>query len=138
MMATATERFRLRTTGIHHATLRSSDLARARIFYVERLGFTLLKDGPDHFTFVAGESPIRVLGPSEREGADETRDLGRRGAGVDRIALACASAAELRRTAAALMAAGIEHSVVLVDAELGKEYMTFDDPDGIGWELYVV
>lgn len=137
-MGTATERFRVRTTGIHHATLRSSDLARARIFYVERLGFTLLKDGPDHFTFAAGESPIRVLGPSERAGADESQYPGRRSAGVDRIALACASATELRRAAEALMAAGIEHSAVLVDAELGKEYVAFDDPDGIGWELYVV
>jgi len=135
-MATTTERAEIRTTGIHHATLRSSDLARARIFYVERLGFILLKDGPDQFAFAAGESSIRVLGPSETPEADEPRRPGRRGAGLDHIALACVGATELRRAASALTAAGIEHSGVLVDA--GNEYVAFDDPDGIGWKLQVI
>ena len=135
-MATATERSGIRITGIHHATLRSSDLARARIFYVERLGFMLLEDGPDRFAFAVGESSIRVLGPSEPRGADEPRHPGRRGAGLDHIALACDGATELRRAASALTAAGIEHSGVLVDA--GSEYVAFDDPDGIGWKLHVV
>ena len=135
-MATAAERSGIRTTGIHHATLRSSDLARARIFYVERLGFILLKDGPDQFAFAAGESSIRVLGPSEPPGADEPRRPGRRGAGLDHIALACDGGTELRRAASALTAAGIEHSGVLVDA--GNEYVAFDDPDGIGWKLQVI
>ena len=135
-MATATERPRIRTTGIHHATLRSNDLARARIFYVDRLGFMLLKDGPDQFAFAAGESSIRVLGPSEPPAADEPRRPGRRGAGLDHIALACDGATELRRAASALTAAGIEHSGVLVDA--GDEYVAFSDPDGIGWKLHVV
>ena len=136
-MATVTERPGIRTTGIHHAALRSSDVARARIFYVERLGFPLLLDGRDQFTFAAGQTEIRVFGASEPAGADEPR-RGRPCTVLDHIALACADATELRHAAAALTAAGIEHSGVRLDADLGKEYVAFDDPDGIGWELCVV
>ena len=134
----ASEHMGLRTTGILHAALRSSDLSRARIFYVERLGFPLLSDGADQFTLAAGESTIRVLGPCSAVGADDDRSRGERAAGLDHIALACTGDAELRRAAAALTAVGIEHSGLRVDAVSGKEYLAFDDPDGIGWELYAV
>lgn len=137
-MATATERPGIRTTGILHAALRSSNLSRARIFYIERLGFPLLLDGADQFTFAAGESAIRVLGPSSPAGTDDKRGRGERGAGLDHIALACSGIEELRRAAATLSVAGIEHSGLRVDAASRKEYVAFDDPDGIGWELYAV
>jgi glyoxylase I family protein len=137
-MAATTERLGIRTTGVLHTALRSSDLRRARIFYIERLGFPLLVDGADQFTFAAGGSAIRVLGPSSPSGTDEERGRGERGAGLDHIALACSGIEELRRAASALSAAGIEHSGFRVDAALRREYVAFDDPDGIGWELYAV
>ena len=38
----------MKTTGVHHVALRSTDLARAKVFYIERLGFpgrTIKKPG---------------------------------------------------------------------------------------------
>ena len=29
----------IQTSGIHHVSLRTTDLARARVFYIDRLGF---------------------------------------------------------------------------------------------------
>ena len=134
-MTTIAQRAAVRVTGIHQAALRCSDLRRARVFYVERLGFTLLADGGDGFTFAAGESTVQVLAPLAAAG---DRSSATTGPGVCRLVLGCLDGAELRRAAAALTGAGIEHSGVRVDPASGKEQLTFDDPDGIGWELYVL
>lgn len=137
-MATATERAAIRTTGIHHAAIRCSDLRRARVFYLERLGFPLLSDGTGEFTFAVGASAVRVLAPADPAATDGSDGQRAGGTGLHRIALGCPDARELRRAAAALTSAGIEHSGVGVDEALGGEQLTFDDPDGIGWALYVI
>jgi len=133
-MATAIESIGIRTTGIHRAALRTSDLARARVFYVVRLGFPLLEDGTDRFVFSVGRNAITVFGAADA--ASGSGDV-MRAPGVDCIALGCEAPGELRRVAAALGAAGIEHSGVRVDAG-GKEYVGFTDPDGIAWKLCMV
>jgi len=133
-MATAIESIGIRTTGIHHAALRTSDLARARVFYVVRLGFPLLEDGADRFVFSVGQSAITVLATAD---AASGGGAAIRAPGLDCIALGCEEPGELRRVAAALGAAGIEHSGVRADAG-GKEYVGFTDPDGIAWKLCMV
>lgn len=134
-MSTITERAAMRVTGIHQAALRCTDLRRARVFYVERLGFPLLDDAEGGFTFAVGGSAVRVLGPLAEPGDGPPPSSS---AGLCRLTLGCADGATLRRAAAALTSAGIEHSDVRIDSASGKEHLTFDDPDGIGWELHVV
>ena len=46
-------------------------------------------------------------------------------------------AAELKRVADALSAAGIENTGAKRDETLGKDYVAFKDPDRIAWEFYM-
>lgn len=125
----------LRTSGVHHITIRSTDLSRARLFYLERLGFPLLLEAADVFLFAAGATAVGVRGPSSTTRADDAFDPFR--VGLDHIALACDDRDELRRVANALTAGGVENTGVKTDPTLGKEYVAFKDPDGVKWELYM-
>ena len=129
-------RIAVRTPGVHHLALRVTDLARARVFYLDRLGFPLLLDSPELFLFGAGATAIAVRGPApETDAADRFSPFR---VGLDHVALACESVDELHRVADALAAAGVEQTGVITDAVLGKPYVAFRDPDGIKWELYLV
>ena len=135
-MATATAQgIGIRTTGIHHVTLRTTDLARAKVFYLERLGFPRLMETDGLFIFAAGATAIGVRAPDARTQDDDAFDPFR--VGLDHIALGCADAAELHRVADALAAAGIQSTGVKTDSTLGKDYVAFKDPDGVAWELYM-
>ena len=136
MTARATEGIGIRTTGLHHVAIRSADLARSRVFYIERLGFPLLLETPELVIFGAGGSAIAVDAPAKGTSPDDKFDPHR--VGLDHLALGCDDPQELKRVAAALNAAGIQNTGVKTDPTLGKEYVAFKDPDGIAWELYMV
>jgi glyoxylase I family protein len=123
------------TSGVHHVAIRCTDLARARLFYVERLGFPVLLEEQGLLIFAAGQTAFAVQAPTSATPADDAFDPFR--VGLDHIALACHGAPELRRVADALAAAGIESTGVKTDPTLGKEYVAFKDPDGVKWELYM-
>jgi len=123
------------TSGVHHVTIRCTDLPRARLFYVERLGLPILLEEENLFIFAAGQSAFGVRGPTSATPADDVFDPFR--VGLDHIALACQDKTELRRVADALAAAGIESTGVKTCTTLGKEYVAFKDPDGVKWELYM-
>ena len=125
----------VRTAGVHHVAIRCTDLSRARLFYVERLGFPVLLETAELLIFAAGQTAFAVRAPGATTNADDTFDPFR--VGLDHIALACDDAVELRRVADALAVAGIESTGVKIDPTLGKEYVAFSDPDGIKWELYM-
>jgi glyoxylase I family protein len=134
MTATAMQGINMKTTGVHHVSLRSTDLARAKVFYIERLGFPLLLETEELFLFLAGATPIGVRGPAASTLPEDAFDPFR--VGLDHVALGCTDVRELHRVAAALTEAGVEHTGVKTDALLQKEYVAFKDPDGIKWELY--
>ena len=135
-MKTVTEGIRMTTAGVHHVALRCSDLSRARVFYVERLGFPLLMESDALFIFAAGNTAIAVRAPDAQTAASDRFDPFR--IGLDHVALGCQDPAELRRVASALDESGIDNTGVKTDATLGKEYVAFKDPDGIAWELFMV
>jgi uncharacterized glyoxalase superfamily protein PhnB len=58
--------------------------------------------------------------------------------GLDHLALAANSDEEIVRVSAELTKAGIKNTGVKTDAGTGKQYVAFDDPDGVIWELYRV
>lgn len=125
----------IRTPGVHHIALRVTDLARARVFYVDRLGFPLLLETPELFLCAAGATAIGVRGPApDTDPADAFTPFR---VGLDHVALACTDEAELRRVAGALTASGIENTGVKLDEALQRRYVAFRDPDGIKWELYM-
>lgn len=135
MTPVSTQAIMMQTTGIHHVSLRSTDLARARVFYVERLGFPVLLEQPNLLIFGAGPTAIAVHGPHSTTASDDRFSPFR--VGLDHLALGCTDLRELRRVAAALSAAGIENTGVKTDATLNKDYVAFKDPDGISWEFYM-
>lgn len=123
------------TSGVHHVTLRCTDLRRSRVFYVERLGLAPALDTPELLIVVAGATAIALRGPDARTAADDAFDPFR--VGLDHVALACASEDELHRVADALAAAGIDSTGVKLDPTFQRRYVAFRDPDGIKWELYM-
>ena len=127
---------KVQTPGVHHVALRCTDLARARQFYVDRLGFPVLLEAEDMFIFAAGQTAFAVRSPGSTTAPSDAFDPFR--VGLDHIALGCADAAELRRVADALATSGITSTGVKRDPTLGKDYVAFKDPDGIQWELYMV
>ncbi len=123
------------TPGIHHIALRTSDMARAKTFYTETLGFPLAMEVPDLFIFIAGGTfigmrPATVSSPDEKFNPFNI--------GLDHLALGCADEAELNRVAEALKAANVENTGVKMDSTLGKNYVSFKDPDRINWEFYMI
>jgi len=120
--------------GIAGATLATADLARARVFYLARLGFPLLHEEGDAFTFRAGSSDITVrLEADAPTRADEPQPPQRR---VERISLWCVGLEDLRAVADALTTLGIEHSPPRGDV-VGTGCVAFSDPDGIEWEFRI-
>jgi glyoxylase I family protein len=125
----------LQTTGVHHLTLRSTDLARARDFYGGTLGFPIVLQTPVLFIALAGATAVAVRGPEAQTPSSDRFDPFR--VGLDHVALTCGREAELERVAAALDAARIPSTGVKLDPTLQRRYVAFKDPDGIAWELYM-
>lgn len=126
----------IKTTGAHHIALRSTDLQRAKRFYTETLGFSLIKETPELFLFKAGGTAFGVRAPESDTPRGDKFNSHR--VGLDHIALACDDEEELERVAAALTAAGIENTGIKTDETLNKQYVAFKDPDRIAWEFYMV
>src|SRR3569623_432436 len=102
--------FNIKTPGVHHLALRSSDIARSKRFYTETLGFPLVAEVPNLFLFMAGGTAIGVRGPEAETLAGDRFDPFR--IGLDHIALGCENEIELERIAAALQEAVIENTGV--------------------------
>ena len=126
----------IKTPGVHHIALRSTDLARSRRFYAETLGFPIIAEVPNLFLFLAGGTAIGVRGPEAQTQSGDAFNPFR--VGLDHIALGCEDEQELERVAAALQQAGVENTGVKLDETLGKKYVAFKDPDRISWEYYMV
>ncbi len=56
----------IRTTGVHHVSLRVSDLPRAKRFYTETLGFPVIAEMPDLVLFLAGGTAFGLRAPSNQ------------------------------------------------------------------------
>lgn len=125
----------IKTSGVHHVALRSTDYQRSRHFYLETLGFQKLLEGENILLFLAGSTAFAVRGPVE--GTPENDAFNPHRAGLDHVALACDDEAEVERVAGELSAAGVWNTGAKTDDVLGKRYVAFKDPDGIKWELYM-
>jgi glyoxylase I family protein len=123
------------TPGIHHLTLRSSDLERARDFYGNTLGLPIVLETRGLFIALAGGTAIAVRGPESQTPVGDRFDPFR--VGLDHVALACTRESELERVAAALDAAHVPSTGIRLDATLDRRYVAFKDPDGIAWEFYM-
>jgi len=126
----------IKTTGVHHITLRVADYERSRKFYSEVLGFKIILEQSNLFIFFAGGTAIAIRGPEKATPEGDVFNPFR--VGLDHLALACEDIDELKRVAAELNRAGIENTGVKTDETLNKKYVAFKDPDRISWEYYMV
>lgn len=125
----------IETPGVHHIALRVTNLARARQFYIDTLGFPMALEGPGIFLFLAGETAIAVRGPESGTPSGDVFSPYR--AGLDHLAIGCSDERELARVATALGAAGIDNTGIRLDQTLNRQYVAFKDPDCIAWEFYM-
>jgi catechol 2,3-dioxygenase-like lactoylglutathione lyase family enzyme len=136
------------TPGVHHLTLRSSDLTRARDFYGSTLGFPIVLETWDSFGTLAGSTLLVVRRSDTRTSAPSTGSAASRASrdgdrfdrvrvGLIHVALGCADEAELMRVACALEAASVPTTGLRFDEVLRRRYVAFKDPDGIAWEFYM-
>ena len=123
------------TTGVHHLTLRSTDLSRARDFYGRTLGLPIVLETWDSFVALAGGTMLVVRGPGVHTPDGDRFDPFR--VGLDHVALACAHEIELERVAQALEAMQVASTGLRFDPVLRRRYVAFKDPDGIAWEFYM-
>jgi glyoxylase I family protein len=124
------------TFPLSHMGLRVSDLASAKRFYVDTLGFGLLRETPGAVFLDAHGLLIALIGPADQTDAADRFDPFR--VGLDHLALAIADAGELEGLREQLDAAGVSNHGIERDPTSGATYISFYDPDGIAWELYAV
>jgi len=122
------------SSGIHHITLRVTDLERSRAFYEGVLGFDVQAPDLDLIVFGVGETLIALLPPLE--GTAEGDRFSEYRVGIDHLAFAVAGREELERAVELLRAAEVATRGIETDPLLGKEFVCFRDPDNVQWEFY--
>jgi glyoxylase I family protein len=127
---------RFGTYPIGHLGLRVSDLAGAKRFYVDTLGFGLLRETPGAVFMDAYGILIVLIGPADEAGATDRFNPFR--VGLDHLALAIADAGMLEGLREQLDAAGVPNHGIELDPVTDAAYISFYDPDGIAWELYAM
>jgi len=124
----------IQTNGLSHLALRVTDLARAKRFYAETLGFPVVLEQGDIVLVNANGVLLGMRGGNPATAPGDRFDPYR--VGIDHLALAVADPAALDGLARQLDAAGVRHNGVEDDPTTGGRYISFYDPDGIAWELY--
>ena len=120
-------------TSIGHIALRVTDLPQTKRFYVDQLGWVLVRE-TDRACFVSIGGMILVLiTGTEQTRAEDRFDPFR--VGLDHLALAV-SAADLPGLKQRLDAAGVRNNGIEHDNQSGADSITFYDPDEIAWEFY--
>jgi glyoxylase I family protein len=117
--------------GVHHITLRVSDLERSRSFYAGVLGLVADQDFPgEKLRFRLGAYTRLVLHPPLPGTPSEDR-FSERSIGLDHLSLGVRTRDQLDRLVAVLRRSGVRTEGV---REPGV--VNFRDPDGVAWECY--
>jgi catechol 2,3-dioxygenase-like lactoylglutathione lyase family enzyme len=126
----------LLTGGLHHLSIRTTDLARAKRFYVDTMGFEVVRERDGALILNAHGTSFAVLGAAPQTSTQDRFDPFR--VGLDHLALAVDNAESLDELKQQLDAAGVRNNGVQDDTRTGARYIAFYDPDGIAWELYAM
>ena len=122
-------------SGLSHAAIRVTDLARSRRFYADLLGFPVVFEADDIVLFQVGSGLLGVRGGASETAAGDRFDPFR--VGLDHLAFAVEEAEQLTEMQRSLDRAGIRNEGVQDDPP-NAEALVFYDPDGIALEMYAV
>lgn len=120
---------------IHHVAIIVSDYERSREFYVEKLGFSVIRENyresrKDYkLDLKLGDCELEIFGIAQaprRPNYPEACGLRHLAFRVERI----------EETIAELQALGIETEPVRIDEFTGRKMTFFKDPDGLPLELH--
>ena len=124
------------TRGLGHLALRVSDLARARAFYVDKLKFPVQFELPGRVLLNVHGITVALLGDDPHTVQGDRFDPFR--IGLDHLALSVPNEQALHTLLHELNEAGIPNHGIEVDPLTHAHYISFYDPDGIAWELYLM
>ncbi len=116
---------------LDHIVLYVNSLKKATKFYTAFLGQPIHSSGDD-VAWQIGEVKLFL---AEKESSLPSFD--KKNVGLNHLALGVQSIDELRVYEKKLNIANIKHSGIQIDKYGGKEFIWFDDPDGIRLEFYL-
>ena len=129
----------MRTSGLDHVVLTVTDLARARRFYGDLLGFEIeIGEEPEYpsgaFYFFVGGVEITLVRHDRTPSADRFSEFR---VGLDHLSFVAPDEAALHALADKLIAAGVDTQGVETYTPTGKRYVVFRDPDNIQLEYWL-
>ena len=125
----------MKLDAIHHVAIIVSDYQRSREFYVDKLGFKVIRENyrPDRgdwkLDLACGDIELEIFGQDwapERPDKPEARGLRHLAFKVE----------EIEKTVAVLESLGIPCEEIRLDGYTGKKMTFFFDPDGLPLELH--
>ena len=125
----------LASTGLAHLALRVTDMARTRQFYVDTLRFEPLQELPGVLICNVYGTFIAFHGNAAQTPSHDRFDPYR--VGLDHLALGVPTLSTLETMKRELDRAGVTNNGIEHHALTQANYISFYDPDGIAWELYV-
>ena len=121
----------IKTGAVHHSALTVADVARARKFYTEVLGFQELGTfGPK--VVLGNGSVLLALGPAPSPRFDLSGDrFEENRVGLDHLSFTVSSRADLEEATRTLDLLGVPHGEVVDLAEFRISVLMLRDPDNI-------
>lgn len=118
---------------LDHITLMVKDVEKTEEFYSKFLGEPIFKD-KDSVAYQIGKTKL-FLGLPYNEIKDNEFNKDR--IGLNHIAFGVPTLEELKKLQKNLDDAGVKNSGIIIDKYGNKEFIWFDDPDGIRLEFYL-
>lgn len=128
--------------GVHHVALLVSDYEKSREFYVDKLGFQIVRENfreerQDYkLDLVLDGVELEIFAPAKKDQEYQVhppRPNFPEAYGLRHLAFRVTN---IEKTAAELAAKGIEMEPVRVDEFSGGKFTFFKDPDGLPLELH--
>jgi glyoxylase I family protein len=127
---------KLSANGWSHLGLRVTNLVRAKRFYVDTLGYPLVRETERAVFVNMSGMLIALIGADAHTPSDDHFDPFR--VGLDHLALEVSDPSKLADLQRELDTAGVRNNGVEEDPATHRQYISFYDPDDIACELYAV